>query len=366
MQFKTWSFPMLAVALGIAGVLLSGGVALLLPNHYTSQATLQITPAQISENMVQSTISNSLNERVQQMETAIVSRGRLARIIQDPRIRLYPNDIRTKPLEDVIQDMKNDIRIDFVALPGGLGKRASAFNIQFTYFDRYKAQLVVQALMNEFDQENMNTQRVDRATSGSLVVLTNASLPVAPLSAKGSGTSQYRSTATLALPQGATEDRIPVLQAEALRPATLSDIITDRHLALYGIQPQGRAFDDAIQTMKQHVTVTPVHFRDLWFMDVSFDYTDAAKAQTAVSRIVDAFSEADRRLYPTAAPHSPALPVVLDVLDSASLPVKPTGPNRLQIALTGGAFGVILAALIVFARRRWKPETIFPLGAVPE
>ena len=144
------------------GVVASVCVAFVLPNQYTSRATMQITPAQISDSMIQSTISNSLNERIQQMETQILSRGELSTIIQDPRNHLYPDDIKTKPLEDVIQDMKNAIRIDFVALPGALGKRATAFNIEFSYFDRYKAQQTVQALMNKFDELNQNTQKTDQ------------------------------------------------------------------------------------------------------------------------------------------------------------------------------------------------------------
>ncbi len=94
------------------GVVASICVAFVLPNQYTSRATMQITPAQISDNMIQSTISNSLNERIQQMETKILSRGELSTIIQDPRNHLYPDEILTKPLEDVILDMKNAIHID--------------------------------------------------------------------------------------------------------------------------------------------------------------------------------------------------------------------------------------------------------------
>src|SRR3954471_25011149 len=62
------------------GVVVSICVAFMLPNVYTSRATMQITPAQISESMVQSTISNSLNERIQQMETQILSRTELSTI----------------------------------------------------------------------------------------------------------------------------------------------------------------------------------------------------------------------------------------------------------------------------------------------
>jgi len=43
MQFKAWSFPALALTLGILGAILGAGVGLLLPSQYTSRARLQVT-----------------------------------------------------------------------------------------------------------------------------------------------------------------------------------------------------------------------------------------------------------------------------------------------------------------------------------
>src|SRR5580692_571865 len=74
------------------GLVASICVAFVLPNEYTSRATMQITPAQISDTMVQSTISNSLNQRIQQMETSILSHSGLSVIIQDPRLDLYKEE----------------------------------------------------------------------------------------------------------------------------------------------------------------------------------------------------------------------------------------------------------------------------------
>ncbi len=144
------------------GMVVSICVAFMLPNQYTSKATMEIQLAQISDNMVQSTISNSLNERIQQMETQILSRTNLSAIIQDPRNHLYADELKTQPLEDIIEKMKGAVSIQFVTLPGALGRRASAFDISFSYYDRYKAQQTVQALMNKFDEENQTTQKTDQ------------------------------------------------------------------------------------------------------------------------------------------------------------------------------------------------------------
>lgn len=142
-----------------AGIVASVVVAFLLPNSYISHATMEITPAQISENIVQSTITTALNERIQQMQTNIMSRTNLSSIINDPRLMLYKDDLKTRPLEDVIDDMKKDITISYVTLPGALGKGASAFNISFIYPDKYKAQQTVTTLISKFEEENQTSQK---------------------------------------------------------------------------------------------------------------------------------------------------------------------------------------------------------------
>jgi polysaccharide biosynthesis transport protein len=158
------------------GLVASVCVAFMLPNEYTSRAVMSITPAQISESVIQSTIGNSLNERIQQMETQILSHTELSNIINDPRLDLYKEERKTMPLEDVIETMKGAISIDLVAVPGAMGRRASAFSIVFRYKDRFKAQQTVNALMNKFGEEDQNTQKTDQDAETGLVadLLSNA------------------------------------------------------------------------------------------------------------------------------------------------------------------------------------------------
>jgi len=142
----------------LAGTVLATVIAFMLPNVYVSQAEMQITPAQISESIVPTTINQQLNERIMQMENEILSRTSLSNIIQDPRLDLYKSDRANKPLEDVIEQMRNrDIKIRIDSLPGD--RRASAFSISYSYPDRMKAQQTVQALITKFQDSNLTTQR---------------------------------------------------------------------------------------------------------------------------------------------------------------------------------------------------------------
>jgi uncharacterized protein involved in exopolysaccharide biosynthesis len=146
------------------GLVTSICVAFCLQNTYTSQATMQITPPQVTENMVQSTVANSLNERLQSMQQQILSRTALSSIINDPRLQLYKEEISEKPLEDVINDMRNAIHINWVTAEGATTKKAMAFNISFDYKDRFKAQQTVTSLISRFEEENQNTQKQGQDT----------------------------------------------------------------------------------------------------------------------------------------------------------------------------------------------------------
>src|ERR1700733_12657737 len=102
-----------------AGLVISTVVAFLVQNTYVSEATLQVTPAQISESIVKTTINQALSERIAEMEQDILSRASLSSIITDPHLDLYKNERASGTLEDVIETMKNrDIKIQVDSVPG--------------------------------------------------------------------------------------------------------------------------------------------------------------------------------------------------------------------------------------------------------
>ncbi len=153
-----------------AGLVIAIVTAFLLPNTYISTAEMQITPAQISQNIVATTINQQLTERIMQMENEILSRTSLSGLIQDPRLDLYKSDRQSKPLEDVIEEMRNkDIKIQIVSLPGDDRRRASAFTVSFSYPDRLKAQQTVQALITKFQDANLTSQRTQQDVVKSFV-----------------------------------------------------------------------------------------------------------------------------------------------------------------------------------------------------
>jgi uncharacterized protein involved in exopolysaccharide biosynthesis len=142
------------------GLVVSIVVAFTLPNAYRSEAMMQITPPQVSENLVQTTITQALSDKIAQMEGNILSRTSLSNLIQSPDLNLYPRERQKLPIEDVIETMRNrDLHITVDTLGGGTGRRASTFKIGFEYENRFKAQATVQKLISRFIDENQNGQR---------------------------------------------------------------------------------------------------------------------------------------------------------------------------------------------------------------
>ena len=119
----------------------------------------------------------------------LLSRSSLASIIndprfllyKDPRFQLYETELRTMPLEDVIEEMRSNIRFDTDA-------PASALTISFQYPDPAKAQQTVTALIGAFQSESDRIERTHPEAAGkhSLDVIDPASLPVHPVNPVGS------------------------------------------------------------------------------------------------------------------------------------------------------------------------------------
>ena len=97
----------------VAGVvfLASVVVAALLPNRYEAWTTLLISPQTVSKKLVEPGVEESdLNNRLHLMTMQILSRGRLSKVIDD--LKLYQDESDEMTREEIIELMRNDIRIE--------------------------------------------------------------------------------------------------------------------------------------------------------------------------------------------------------------------------------------------------------------
>jgi succinoglycan biosynthesis transport protein ExoP len=148
-RHKGWIFGpfLLCVVASVVGVFLW-------PDSYLSEARIEITPQQVPESMVPSTITQQMWDRILAMETEILSRTVLTTIINNKN--LYPRDRARLPMDDVVEAMRKDIHV--VQLGASTNRAIPAFAIQFSYENKYLAQQVVSDLMTRFIDANIKSK----------------------------------------------------------------------------------------------------------------------------------------------------------------------------------------------------------------
>ena len=156
-RHKAWILGPAFCSLVIAVV-----VAFLWPDTFISQAVIRVVPPQVPETYVPTNVNMEMSQRINSMAQTILSRGNLTNIINT--FNLYPHDKQRKPMEDVVEEMKKDIRIGSVTSMTAQNRGVSAFSIAFSYENRIVAQKVTADLVARFMSENTR----DRTTQSVL------------------------------------------------------------------------------------------------------------------------------------------------------------------------------------------------------
>jgi polysaccharide chain length determinant protein (PEP-CTERM system associated) len=145
------------LAPAFAGLVIATVVAYMMDDTYVSSALIRVTPQQISPELVQNFTSQDVADRIAGMSQTILSHNALSSLITS--YGLYKSDVKSEPLEDVIDKMHKAISI---APVGGSSMKGDKFlpvmQVRFSYPDRYTAQKVCADLVSRF--MNMSTQYV--------------------------------------------------------------------------------------------------------------------------------------------------------------------------------------------------------------
>ena len=159
---RRW-FIIVPFVLGTAGAI---GYAMTQPNRYSAQTAIIITPQQVPTNVVQSTITMTLADRLQTIRSQITSRTRLERIIEE--FNLYPERRTYGMTEDVIEQMRRDIS---VGIQTGRDRRADtgAFTVGFQSDNPRTALLVTERLSSLFIRENLEGRAVLADTTSQFI-----------------------------------------------------------------------------------------------------------------------------------------------------------------------------------------------------
>lgn len=136
----------------LAGLTIATVAAYFWPNTFVSTAAIRVVPPQVPEKLVPTNVNVQMGERVRTMAQTILSRNTLTNIITT--YDLYRKDRGRYPMEDVIETMRKDIQIGGIRNLGGRDS-STAFQISFSYDNRYVAQKVARDLMTRFIDENI-------------------------------------------------------------------------------------------------------------------------------------------------------------------------------------------------------------------
>ena len=148
---------------GLAGALVYGSVWLWSPVTFRSEAMVRIMAAQVPDELLESTISNQLAERVPTMFATVLSRSRLSQIIRTKE--LYPNLTSEAMIYDVTDTMRDHAELLFdgvdridVSFEYTSGNENGLTWLFDETTDDMKAQEVVQELVAQLMSENVENR----------------------------------------------------------------------------------------------------------------------------------------------------------------------------------------------------------------
>ena len=145
---KRRKFSILLPFLAIFAIAMA--VAFLLPPKFKASTTILIENQQVPSDFVQSTVNTLVEETIQTINHRIMSRGKLEEIIE--RFDLYEDLRRRKTLEEVIEEMRADIKLKTISAEvinpksGQPGVATIAFSLSFQGKNPDKVQKVTNTL----------------------------------------------------------------------------------------------------------------------------------------------------------------------------------------------------------------------------
>ena len=131
------------------------GVAHFWPEQYRSEALILVEQQKVPELYVTPNVVTDLQDRLQSMTQQILSRTRLQKLIE--QFGLYPNLRPRVNIDEVVDKMRQDIRIELVQAPRRQDE-LTAFRIYFLYGSARVAQQITNELTSLFIDENLQAR----------------------------------------------------------------------------------------------------------------------------------------------------------------------------------------------------------------
>ncbi|HZC81154.1 MAG TPA: Wzz/FepE/Etk N-terminal domain-containing protein, partial [Nitrospiraceae bacterium] len=138
----------------LVGVLGAGVVFLVMPKTYRSSTLILVESQKVPTDFIKPVTVDTIEERLISIQQQIFSRTLLQKIIEE--FGLYKDDLERKPWEDVIEDMRKDIKVTTV--DDRLRRNIQAFTIAYEGNDPLTVMKVTNKLASLFIEENLKVR----------------------------------------------------------------------------------------------------------------------------------------------------------------------------------------------------------------
>jgi polysaccharide chain length determinant protein (PEP-CTERM system associated) len=145
-----------------------------------------VTPQRVPSELIRSTVTSGIAERLNSISQEIMSRTRLEAIIDE--LKLYPDEARTMQREQIVEMMRKNIQVE---LPKRSSENAGYFAINYTSKDPRIAAAVANKLSSLFIEENLK-QREQQAVGTSEFLASELKSTKERLEAQGKELADYK------------------------------------------------------------------------------------------------------------------------------------------------------------------------------
>ncbi len=146
----------------VAILLIGTAVTVMLPPVFRSTATILIEQQQIPEDLVRTTISGYADQKIKVISQRVMTRSNLLQIIQ--KFDLYPEMLKTEPMEVVVEKMRGAIDLGMVSAEvvdprsGRPTQATIAFTLSYESISPNLAQQVTNELVSLYLNENLRSR----------------------------------------------------------------------------------------------------------------------------------------------------------------------------------------------------------------
>jgi polysaccharide chain length determinant protein (PEP-CTERM system associated) len=202
--------------------------AALAPRKYQASTLVLVTPQRVPADLVRSTVTAGIIERLNSISQEIMSRTRLEQIIDE--LKLYQGEQKTMKREEIVDLMRKNIKVE---LPKRTGETAGYFNIGYTGEDPRIVTLVANKLASLFIEENLK-QREQQAVGTTEFLTNELASTKEKLAVQGQTLADYKRRNMGSLPEQ-RETNIKILeqlQLQAQRNEESTRALEDRKLLI--------------------------------------------------------------------------------------------------------------------------------------